>query len=63
MRINLIEVSSVGPDLAILIEEKIAQGEYVVIAGDRTSTTVEGRVIYSEFLGEQAAFSQGPFVA
>ena len=63
VRINLIEVSSVGPDLAILIEEKIAQGEYVVIAGDRTSTTVEGRVIYSEFLGEQAAFSQGPFVA
>jgi len=62
VRINLIEVSSVGPDLAILIEEKIAQGEYVVIAGDRTSTTVEGRVIYSEFLGEQAAFSQGPFV-
>ena len=51
-----------GPDLAIMLQDKIDQGEYVVIAGDRTSTTVAGRVIYSDFLGEKAPFSQGPFI-
>jgi predicted LPLAT superfamily acyltransferase len=62
VKVNLIEVTEMGPDLAILLQEKITQGEYVVIAGDRTSTTVAGRVIYSDFLGEKAPFSQGPFI-
>jgi len=62
VKVNLIEVTEVGPDLAIMLQDKIDQGEYVVIAGDRTSTTVAGRVIYSDFLGEQAPFSQGPFI-
>ena len=62
MKVNLIEVTEMGPDLAIMLQEKISQGEYVVIAGDRTSTTVAGRVIYNDFLGEQAPFSQGPFI-
>ncbi len=62
VKVNLIEVTAMGPDLAIMLQDKIEQGEYVVIAGDRTSTTVAGRVIYSDFLGEQAPFSQGPFI-
>ncbi|MCW8833325.1 MAG: acyltransferase [Colwellia sp.] len=62
VKVNLIEVTEMGPDLAIMLQDKIDQGEYVVIAGDRTSTTVAGRVIYSDFLGEQAPFSQGPFI-
>ena len=62
VKVNLIEVTEVGPDLAIILQNKISQGEYVVIAGDRTSTTVAGRVIYSDFLGQQAPFSQGPFI-
>ena len=33
-----------------------------MIAGDRTSVTSPGRVIYSSFLGEPAAFSQGAFI-
>jgi len=62
VKVNLIEVTKMGPDLAIMLQDKIDQGEYIVIAGDRTSTTVAGRVIYSDFLGEQAPFSQGPFI-
>ncbi len=62
VKVNLIEVTEMGPDLAIMLQNKIDHGEYVVIAGDRTSTTVAGRVIYSDFLGEQAPFSQGPFI-
>ncbi|NQZ28151.1 MAG: acyltransferase [Colwellia sp.] len=62
VKVNLIEVTEMGPALAIMLQEKINQGEYVVIAGDRTSTTVASRVIYHDFLGEQAPFSQGPFI-
>lgn len=62
VKVNLIEVKTMGPDLAMLLQAKIEQGEYVVIAGDRTSTTVAGRVIYSDFLGAAAPFSQGPFI-
>ena len=62
VKVNLIEVKEMGPDLAIMLQDKIEQGEYVVIAGDRTSTTVASRVIHSDFLGEQAPFAQGPFI-
>lgn len=62
VKVNLIEVTEMGPDFAIMLQSKIEQGEYVVIAGDRTSTTVAGRVIYSDFLGAPAPFSQGPFI-
>lgn len=62
VKINLIEVTEMGADLAIILQDKIEHGEYIVIAGDRTSTTVAGRVIYSDFLGEKAPFSQGPFI-
>lgn len=60
--VDLIQVTHVGADLAILIKERIDNGEILVIAGDRTSVTSQGRVIYSPFLGEPAAFSQGAFI-
>ena len=60
--VNLIQVTDMGPDLAILLKSKIEQGEFVVIVGDRTSTTSVGRVHYTDFLGAQAPFAQGPFI-
>jgi|TARA_R110002060_G_scaffold77098_3_gene88196 predicted LPLAT superfamily acyltransferase len=60
--VDLIQVTHVGADLAILIKDRIDNGEILVIAGDRTSVTSQGRVIYSPFLGEPAAFSQGAFI-
>lgn len=60
--INMIEVSELGPDLMILLKEKIDAGESLVIVGDRTSTSVAGRVSYAPFLGQDAPFSQGPFI-
>ncbi|TOM86367.1 hypothetical protein CGH67_30025, partial [Vibrio parahaemolyticus] len=44
--LNLIQVSSMGPDTAILLQQKIEQGEWVVIVGDRTSTSKENRVVW-----------------
>lgn len=60
--VDLIQATHVGADLAILIKERIDNGEILVIAGDRTSVTSQGRVIYSPFLGKPAAFSQGAFI-
>ena len=60
--VNLIQVSDTSPELAILLKQKIDQGEVIVIVGDRTSSSVAGRVNNCEFLGRSAPFSQGPFI-
>lgn len=60
--VNLIQATHVGAELAILLKERIDNGEILVIAGDRTSVSSQGRVIYSPFLGQPAPFSQGAFI-
>lgn len=60
--LNLIQVTSMGPDTAILLQQKLEQGEWIVIVGDRTSTSKESRSIWAEFLGKEAPFPQGPFM-
>lgn len=60
--VNLIQVTDMGPDLAILLKDKVEQGEIVVIVGDRTSTTTASRSVRVPFLGRDASFSQGPFI-
>ena len=46
----------------MLLQQKIEQGELVVIAADRTSSNSQGRVVNLPFLGEPAPFPQGPFI-
>ncbi|WP_295892003.1 glycosyltransferase [uncultured Vibrio sp.] len=60
--LNLIQVSHMGPDTAILLQQKIEQGEWIVIVGDRTSTSKESRSVWADFLGKPAPFPQGPFL-
>ncbi|MUL01386.1 glycosyltransferase [Aliivibrio fischeri] len=60
--VNVIQVSKIGPDTAILLQQKIDDGEWIVIVGDRTSVTKENRVIWADFLGKSAPFPQGPFM-
>lgn len=65
--VNLIQVSRMGPDTAMLLQEKLDAGEWVAIVGDRTSASSHqrgehARVIWSDFLGKPAAFPQGPFI-
>jgi len=62
VELNLIHVDSIGVDTAILLKQKVEQGETIVIVGDRTSVNSEGRVQYANFLGDPAPFSQGPFM-
>ncbi|MCP5079059.1 MAG: glycosyltransferase family 2 protein [Psychromonas sp.] len=60
--LNIIQVSKIGPDTAIMLDQKIEDGEWVVIVGDRTSASVESNVVWADFLGKPAPFPQGPFL-
>jgi predicted LPLAT superfamily acyltransferase/glycosyltransferase involved in cell wall biosynthesis len=60
--LNLIQVTDLNPATSMLLQQKIEAGELVVIAGDRTSSNTQGRVIYAPFMGQDAAFPQGPFI-
>ena len=60
--INLIQVKTLGPEVAIGLKQKLDAGEWVVIMADRTSITKESRVVKARFLGREAPFPQGPFI-
>ncbi len=59
--LNLIQVTDVTPATAILLQEKLQQGEVVAIAGDRTPVN-GGRETSVEFLGAPARFPEGPYI-
>ncbi|MCD4558940.1 glycosyltransferase family 2 protein [Lelliottia nimipressuralis] len=64
--LNLMPVTDIGPEIAIALKEKLDRGEWVAIVGDRIAVNPqrggEWRVIWSEFMGKQAPFPQGPFI-
>ncbi|HEY4124855.1 MAG TPA: glycosyltransferase [Rhizomicrobium sp.] len=55
-------VTKVGVDTAIILSQAIANGEWVVMVGDRVPVSEQGRVVQVPFLGELAAFPQGPYI-
>jgi predicted LPLAT superfamily acyltransferase len=60
---DIIDGSEIGPHTAIMLEEKLAAGEIVTIAGDRTAASghTGGKNLIIPFLGEDAPFSPGIF--
>ncbi|GHV95875.1 hypothetical protein AGMMS50293_21950 [Spirochaetia bacterium] len=58
---RLINARDMGPETIILLLERLAAGELVVIAGDRTSPNAESRTLPLAFLGDEAFFPYGPF--
>ncbi|MBJ7222264.1 MULTISPECIES: glycosyltransferase family 2 protein [unclassified Brenneria] len=64
--VNLIPVSDIGPDTAMMLQQKLEAGEWVAIVGDRTAVNRQRggvrRVVWSRFLGRDAPFPQGPFI-
>lgn len=60
--IEFMQVTSVGPDTAVLLKQKIDAGEYIAIVGDRIPVGFGHRVSVTRFLGSPAAFPQGPFI-
>jgi len=58
---DIISADEVNVHTAMLLEEKLAAGGMVVIAGDRTSADKGSRNYMIPFLGKQAPFSSGVF--
>lgn len=61
-QLNLMQVTEISPATAILLSKKIAQGEFVAIAGDRIPVSRNPRVVLAKFLGESAPFPVGPYI-
>ena len=61
-QLNLLQVTEMTPATAMLLSEKIEQGEFVVIAGDRVPVAPNPRIAIADFLGAPAAFPIGPYV-
>lgn len=62
MDMDLIQVSHFSPELTMLLKERVDQGEFVVIVGDRISVTSPERAVWADFLGQSAPFAIGPWV-
>lgn len=61
-QLNLMQVSEMTPATAMLLSERVEQGEFVVIAGDRIPVSPQPRVVFAPFLGQSAPFPVGPYV-
>ncbi|WP_368283109.1 glycosyltransferase [Klebsiella variicola] len=64
--LNLMPVTDIGPETAMLLQEKLDRGEWIAIVGDRIAVNPqrggEWRVCWSRFMGQTAPFPQGPFI-
>jgi predicted LPLAT superfamily acyltransferase len=60
--VNVFQVTDIGPDTAINLRDRVDEGCWIVIAGDRTPVRGMARVARVPFLGALAPFSQGPYV-
>jgi len=60
---DIISAGEIGAHTAVLLEDKLAAGGIVTIAGDRTSANAggQGKKYLIPFLGEEAPFSPGIF--
>jgi len=61
-RLNLIQVTEITAATSILLNDKIDNGELVIITADRTPVGHSQRVAKVDFLGAKALFPQGPFI-
>jgi predicted LPLAT superfamily acyltransferase len=60
--LDLLQVTELTPETAVRLRERVARGEYVVIAGDRVPVASRARTVIVDFLGTPAAFPVGPYV-
>ncbi len=61
-QLNLFQVTEMTPATAMMLNERVSRGEFVVIAGDRVPVTPGSRTCRALFMGEQASFPIGPYV-
>ena len=61
-RLRVVQVKDFGVAAALDLRQRIANGEWVVIAADRIPPGGDGRTVTIPFLGEPARFPIGPFI-
>ena len=61
-RLNLIQVTDLDIALALQLKERVANGEWLLIAGDRVPVGESENVCAAQFFGEKANFPIGPYV-
>ena len=61
-RHNMIQVTDLDLDLALRLKDRVANGEWLLIAGDRVPVGLSDNVCAVEFLGDRANFPVGPYV-
>ena len=59
--LRLIQVSELDPAIMLQLSERLERGEWLAIAGDRVPLH-GGRNVTVDFLGQPAAFPQGPWL-
>jgi predicted LPLAT superfamily acyltransferase len=60
--LDLLQVTDMTPATAIMLSERVAEGQFVVIAGDRVPVAARPRCVQAPFLGSDAPFPVGPYV-
>jgi len=58
----MIQVTDLDLDLALRLKERVANGEWLLIAGDRVPVGLSDNVCPADFLGARANFPVGPYV-
>ncbi|WP_116964277.1 hypothetical protein [Fastidiosibacter lacustris] len=61
-QLSLISIEHIDLVFAIQLQQKIDQGEFIIIACDRISVNHPNHTIWVEFLGEKCILPQGPFI-
>lgn len=61
-KIEMYQVTEMSPAFAMIMAERVAAGEFLVIAGDRTPVTGQQRVSEVDFLNAPAPMPQGCFI-
>lgn len=59
---DVVEVTEVGVETAMLLGERVARGEWIAMAADRTPVSGRERTVSASFLGAPAEFSIGPYL-
>jgi len=59
--VELVQVTEVGPAMAMTLGRRVAEGGFVAIVGDRVPVR-SARVVHADFLGHRAPFPVGAYV-
>ncbi|MBW2233672.1 MAG: lipid A biosynthesis acyltransferase [Deltaproteobacteria bacterium] len=60
--VRIIDLDQTSVNTGLEIRRCIERGEFVAVLADRMRPSARNRVGYANFLGDQAAFPQGPFL-